>query len=163
MRLAALFLLAAIAMPPASAMAAEMQPFVRGSWAELLKANAGRPTIVHFWGLTCAPCLTELPHWAALKKDRLDMPVVMIAADPAPEDVADLKATLSRVGLEAVESWTFADGFVERLRFEIDPKWRGEMPRTILISRDGKATALLGLADLAYIRKWYDAEKVKAK
>lgn len=160
MRLAAFIVAVALAFPAA---AADMQPFVRGTWAGLLKAKSGQPAVVHFWGLTCAPCLTELPHWAALKKERPDMALVMIAADPAPEDAADLKATLTRAGLDNAESWAFADAFIERLRFEVDPKWRGEMPRTILIARDGKATTLPGLADLAYIRKWYDAEKAKAK
>jgi thiol-disulfide isomerase/thioredoxin len=162
MRFAPLFVLAALSLP-VTVSAADMQPFVRGTWAQLLKAKAGQPAVMHFWGLTCAPCLTELPHWAALKKERPGMALVMIAADPAPEDTADLKSTLTRAGLDKAESWAFADGFIERLRFEIDPKWRGEMPRTILIAHDGKATTLPGLADLAYIRKWYDAEKAKAK
>jgi len=39
----------------------EMKPFGRGSWQEILRAHAGRPTIVHFWGVTCGPCKVELP------------------------------------------------------------------------------------------------------
>ena len=35
----------------------------------------------------------------------------------------------------AAENWLFSDGFVERLRFEIDPAWQGEIPRTLLIAR----------------------------
>lgn len=162
MRFPALFVLAVL-LVPAAGMTAEMKPFLRGTWAEIIKAKAGQPAVVHFWGLTCAPCLTELPHWAALKKERADLALVMIAADPAPEDVADLKATLARAGLDSAESFAFADGFVDRLRFEIDPKWRGEMPRTILIGHDGKATVLPGLADLAYVRKWHDGQRAAAK
>ena len=26
-------------------------------------AHAGQPTVIHFWGLTCGPCLVELPQW----------------------------------------------------------------------------------------------------
>ena len=54
MRVAALLVLAAL-LVPATSMTAEMKPFVRGTWAELVKAKAGQPAIVHFWGLTCAP------------------------------------------------------------------------------------------------------------
>ena len=160
MRFIAFILALWVAVP---AVAADMQPFVRGSWQEILKANAGKPTVLHFWGLTCAPCLTELPHWAELRRARPDMNVIMIAADPAPADAADQLKTLQKAGLGGVESWAFADTFSERLRYEIDPKWRGEMPRTILMASDGKPTVMVGLADLPAVRAWYDAENKKAK
>ncbi len=136
----------------------ETRPFVRGSWHQLLAAHADKPTIVHFWGLTCAPCLTELPHWAEMQRDRPGMNVVMIASDPASEDTEELTATLAEAKLNNVESWAFADAFHEKLRFEIDPTWRGEMPRTMLIGRDGKARVMSGVADLQEIRNWYDAQ-----
>ena len=157
-RTAAVF---ALMLVSSSAMAADMRAFVRGSWHDIVAANAGRPAVIHFWGLTCAPCLTELPHWAALRKERPDLNVVMIAADPMPGDNADLTGVLKQAGLSNVESWAFADQFHERLRFEIDPKWRGEMPRTLLLAHDGTVTAMPGLADLKAIRAWYDAEKAK--
>ena len=52
---------------------------------------------------------------------------------------------LNETGLGAPENWTFGDGFVERLRYEIDPQWRGEIPRTILITRDGAQPLSRGL------------------
>jgi len=57
-------LLAAIGTPALGA-APDLRPFVRGSWAQLLKAHQGKPIVVHFWGLTCGPCLAELPNWTA--------------------------------------------------------------------------------------------------
>ena len=53
--------------------AAELQSFTRGTWPSLLAVHAGRPTIVHFWGLTCAPCVVELPRWGELLRDRPDL------------------------------------------------------------------------------------------
>ena len=32
--------------------------------------------------------------------------------------------------LAGAENWMFTDDFVERLRYEIDPQWHGEIPRT---------------------------------
>ncbi len=156
MRFLAFILALWIAAPAA---AADMQPFVRGTWQQILKDNAGKPVVLHFWGLTCAPCLAELPRWAELRKARPDMKVIMIAADTPASDTADLLKTLQKAGLAGVESWSFADAFSERLRFEIDPRWRGEMPRTILIASDGKPTVMVGLADLPAIRAWYDVAK----
>jgi hypothetical protein len=47
-------------------------------------------------------------------------------------------------GIAAAENWTFNDDFVERLRYEIDPRWRGEIPRTLLITRDGSTRQHVG-------------------
>ena len=49
--------------------AAELKPFERGSWQQLLRAHAGRPTLVHFWGVTCGPCKVELPLLGQFMKD----------------------------------------------------------------------------------------------
>jgi thiol-disulfide isomerase/thioredoxin len=147
----------------APAQSAEMKAFGRGTWQAILKEHAGTPVVIHLWGLTCAPCLTELPHWAKLEKERANMKLIMIAADPTPADPADLTITLDNAGLQRSERWMFADAFSERLRFEVDPKWRGEMPRTILIGADGTPTIKPGLADLAAIRRWLDSEKAKAQ
>ena len=138
--------------------AADPRPFERGTWAKLREAHAGRPTVVHFWGLTCAPCLVELPHWGELQARRPDLRLVLIAADPVPQDPERLAATLARSGLDKTESWSFTDRFYERLRYEIDPAWAGELPRTVMIDRDGKVTVLTGVADLAQVRQWLDAQ-----
>ncbi len=150
-----LALLLALA-PLCNAQAADPQPFERGSWAKLRTAHEGQPTVVHLWGITCAPCLIELPEWAKLQKERPDMRLVLLAADPVPQPPAHVEEMLARTGLDKVESWSFADRFNERLRFEIDPAWSGELPRTLLIDRDGKVTTLPGVAALADVRSWLD-------
>jgi hypothetical protein len=45
------------------------------------------------------------------------------------------------------------------LRYEIDPQWRGEIPRTMLITRDGATTTIDGAADLDRVRAWLDAQR----
>jgi hypothetical protein len=56
------------------------------------------------------------------------------------------------------ENWMFSDDFVERLRYEIDPHWQGEIPRTVLIGADGSTTSLEGVADFAEVKAWLDAQ-----
>jgi len=141
-----------------TAQAAEPLPFERGSWSELRAAHAGQPTVIHCWGLTCGPCLVELPEWGKLQGERADLRLVLIAADPLPQDPERLSATLARAGLGKSESWSFTDRFYERLRFEIDPAWAGELPRTVMIDRDGEVTFLPGVADLGQVRAWLDTQ-----
>ena len=141
-----------------NASASEPQPFLRGSWAELRQDHAGRPTIVHFWGLTCGPCLAELPKWGEFAHAHDDVDFVFIDADPIAVAPEDLAATLNKAGLGSVESWRFADAFTERLEYEIDPQWRGEMPYTLLIGRDGVMGRILGTVDFARLARWGDAQ-----
>ena len=138
--------------------AADPLPFERGSWARLRASHAGEPTVIHFWGLTCGPCLVELPHWGKLLAERPDLRLVLVAADPLPQDPERVATTLRGAGLDGRESWSFIDRFYERLRYEIDPAWAGELPRTVMIDRDGKATVLPGVADLNRVRAWLDAQ-----
>jgi len=153
--------LAALAVAPV--FAAPLHPFGQGSWSELLKAHSGKPLVVHFWGVTCAPCMVEMPKWAALARDDLGFDLVLIDADPiegAPEDGGPM---LAKMGLGDAESWRFADGFVERLRFEVDPKWRGELPYTVLIDPDGRKRAVYGSVDFAEVKRWLEAQLDRKK
>jgi len=143
----------------ASAQDGELHPFKRGSWQEIRNAHAGQPTVVHFWGLTCGPCRVEMPEWGRLLQERTDLKLVVIDADLIPNEAGAAVEMLAKTGLASAENWIFDDSFVERLRFEIDPQWRGEIPRTMLIARDGTTTTIEGVADQAQVRSWLDMQR----
>ena len=138
------------------AAAADAKPFVRGTWQEIRARYVEKPIVVHLWGLTCAPCLTELPQWADVRNGFPEMNFVFIAADPAPMPSGDVSATLERAGIMQVDSWNFDDKFTQRLRYEIDPAWKGELPRTLLIDEAGGITVLPGVADLRKVKAWIE-------
>jgi thiol-disulfide isomerase/thioredoxin len=152
-----LAILLAAALPAAAQ--EEMRPFVRGSWAELRQAHAGKPTVFHFWGVTCVPCIAELPNWTQLVGERKDLNLVLIAADPFPEKPAELAKALTRAKLAVPDSWHFADNFAQKLYFEVDPRWRGELPRTMLVAADGSVKVLRGVTKPEDIKTWLDAQK----
>ena len=153
--LAAIFWFALLAPPaPAAETASQLKPFGRGSWQEIQRAHAGRPTVVHFWGVTCGPCKVELPLLGQFAKDHPGIDVVTISADLVPNLPAATQSMLDKAGLSSTENFIFNDGFVERLRFEIDPAWQGDIPRTMLISRDGTITTIEGSAEMADLEKW---------
>jgi thiol-disulfide isomerase/thioredoxin len=122
------------------------------SFAQVRARYARKPLIVHIWGLTCGPCLVELPRWAELKKQHPDMNLILIQADDAP--FGAVVAALDRAGLGGIESWSAPSELDEFARARIDPSWSGEMPRTLLISADGSVTAVRGVADPAVINRW---------
>lgn len=141
----------------------QLRAFQRGSWQTILHAHAGRPTMVNFWGVTCGPCKVELPLLGKFVRDNSGIDVVTINADLVPNPREAALSMLQKAGLSSTENWTFSDGFVERLRYEIDPAWQGDIPRTMLIARDGKITTIEGIVDLAKVKKWFDAQTIKTK
>ena len=155
--LATLILLAALS-PALAVEAGAPKPFERGSWQKLLHAHTGHPTLVHFWGVTCGPCKVELPQLGQFMKDHPGIDVVTISADLVPNLPDATRSMLDKAGLASAENWIFGDGFAERLRFEIDPAWQGDIPRTMLIARDGTITTIEGSAEIADLNKWSEAQ-----
>lgn len=161
--LLAVFLSLALLMPaPARDSETPLKPFGRGSWQELTKAHAGRPTIVHFWGVTCGPCKVELPQLGAFMKHYPDIDMVTISADFVPNLPEATRAMLERAGLSFAENWIF-EGFADRLRFEIDPTWQGDIPRTLLITREGEMTTIEGSAEMADLETWSERQLAAKK
>ena len=152
-------MLIALTLIAAHPAAAEPRPFVEGSWQALRGLHQGRPTVVHFWGITCAPCMVEMPRWAELAKADPWLDLVLVDADPVGNDPNADAPMLKKMGLSNTESWRFADAFSEKLRFEIDRKWHGELPLTLLIGRDGSIRRIVGSADFDDVRHWLETQK----
>jgi thiol-disulfide isomerase/thioredoxin len=156
---AGIFLFSFLISAPASEAPPQIKPFERGSWNDILRSHAGRPTIVHFWGVTCGPCKVELPLLGEFMKAHPAINMVTISADLVPDLPGATRLMLEKSGLQSAENWIFNDGFVERLRFEIDPGWQGDIPRTMLISREGAITTIEGSAEIADLEKWSDQQR----
>ena len=135
---------------------APVQPYRVGQWPEIMARHQGRPFIVHLWGITCGPCLAELPQWGKFVARHPDIPVVFIEMDQAPLPVVLRYVSDSR--LTQSEHRVLVDPFDEYVRYEIDPTWRGELPLTLLFSPDGKRQRVSGEFDFpgadAWAGKW---------
>jgi hypothetical protein len=95
-----------------------------------------------------------LPRWAQFIRERPELDVVLVAADPVVTEPDAIGAALAKAGLAEAESWVFADPFTDRLAYEIDPRWGGELPYTVLLGGDGSARGVLGAADFSRLRDW---------
>lgn len=140
-----------------------LKSFERGSWRRILRAHAGRPTLVHFWGVTCGPCKVELPELGEFMKEHRSVDIVTIDADLVPNSDAAALSMLQGAGLSSAENWMFSDGFAERLRYEVDPAWQGDIPRTILISSKGDMATIEGSAEPSILQKWSDEQVAATK
>ena len=135
-----------------------LKPFEQGSWQQILRAHAGRPTLVHFWGVTCGPCKVELPELGEFMKRTSLRRYRHNRRRPCSEFGCCRLSMLQGAGLSSAENWMFSDGFAERLRYEVDPAWQGDIPRTILISSKGDMTTIEGSAEPSVLQKWSDEQ-----
>ena len=134
-----------------------IRPFDRDSFTQIRAAYAHKPLVVHIWGLTCGPCLAELPKWGQMRKAHPDMNLVLIQADEGSADA--IEAAVEHAGLKGVDSWSTRSEIDEFERASIDASWVGDMPRTLLISADGEVTTLKGVVDPSVISRWLAASR----
>ena len=133
--------------------AQEIKPFVRGSYQQIVSARQGKPFIINFWSLTCSYCVVELAMLKKLVKKYPQLDLVLVSTD-TPEEENDILAAVAKFSLGKAESWVFADGYTERLRFEVDRKWQGELPRTYFFSAKNEVTAVSGKLGLGEVEQW---------
>lgn len=146
---------AVILFSPLPALAAqEIKPFVRGSYQQIVAARQGNPFIVNFWSLSCGYCMVELGMFKNLAKKYPKLDLVLVSTD-TPEEEKSVSATLAKFSLSnKAEAWVFADSYVERLRFEVDKKWQGELPRTYFFGSKGEVTAISGKVEQKVVEQW---------
>jgi hypothetical protein len=90
---------------------------------------------------------------SGLLKKQPDLDLVLVAT-VTPEEGEAISARLRQSGLGGAQAWVFADPFVERLRFEIHPRWYGELPRTYLYDPSHKVLAFSGKPDPRQLEQW---------
>jgi len=127
-----------------------LKPYQTGDWKAIIKAANGGPLAINFWGVTCPSCVKEMPQWGLFIKNNPSAKVVFIQVDDV--SIESMKKMLSKANLDKANNYYVAAPFDERLRYEIDPKWHGETPTTIVIDKNGKATRKTGLVDFQQLQ-----------
>jgi thiol-disulfide isomerase/thioredoxin len=142
MRPALLSALLALGLPFAAG-ALELKPFDSKSPEAIRKAHAGKPYVLAFWSVRCEPCVAEMGQWGDLKKKHPGLAFVLVATDP-PSDREAVNRILAKHAVTGIDTFVFSDAFEERVRYAVDPKWRGELPRTYYFDAAHKASAFSG-------------------
>ncbi|MFC5302495.1 TlpA disulfide reductase family protein [Azospira restricta] len=136
-----------------------VRPFVAGTLQKIVAERQGKPFILALWSVSCTHCPEELKTLARLKQANPALDVVLVSTDDADESPR-VRELAQRFGLAAVPQWVFADPAPERLRFEIDRRWYGELPRTLFFDRQHRVEAVSGLVPPERLARWI-AEHVR--
>ncbi|MFC0696347.1 TlpA family protein disulfide reductase [Paraburkholderia humisilvae] len=135
--------------------AEDLQPLVAVDVAHALAPAAGTPQIVEIWSLDCSYCRENVTRIAAWQKQHQDVRLTMIAMDPFDINVAALTRALATMRLPPqTVQYANAEAIPEKLRRAVDPEWRGELPRTMLIDTHGTRQAHSGLLPAGMLDAW---------
>lgn len=137
------FCLAAISLP-SYAEQASLKPFLPGSYQQLLSSNANKPLMLVVWSISCSSCLKDMALLNKMHKANPKINMVMLAADDTSA-TEQIQQILAKNGLTGLENWVFADDNAQKLRYEIDPKWYGELPRTYFLDKNHDREGISGV------------------
>ena len=136
----------------------ELRPFGYDSMKAIEASHAGHAFMVVLWATDCAPCRRELGLLAELRERHPQLRVVLVATDgPASAGLVD--EVLAGYALAGSESWQFAEGNLERLRYTVDPRWYGELPRAYLYDAGGGRLAVSGPLSETQVETWLASQR----
>ncbi|MDO9470319.1 MAG: TlpA family protein disulfide reductase [Nitrosomonas sp.] len=128
---------------PASAEQVQLKHFVPGSYQKLLKNKPDKPFMLVIWSTTCSSCMEKMTLLSDLTKIRPEVNIVMLATDDVSANDL-IQTVLAKNELTNLEHWIFAEENAQKLRYEIDPKWYGELPRTYFLNKNHERHGISG-------------------
>jgi hypothetical protein len=85
------------------------------------------------------------------------LPLVLISTDDISDEAMAAMA-LKDFAMDGEESWIFADD-AQKLRFEIDPGWYGELPRAYFYDASHHREGVSGRLARERIEAWLGSQK----
>jgi len=146
----------ALALVAPLAHATGIQVFEPGSIERIVQKQEGKPFVLVVWSMDCEFCQASLDTLSRERKKRKDLNVVTLSTDWAadPVLVPMMQKRLAALGMSD-NAWAFGALAPERLRDAVDPKWRGEKPRSYWFNAQGGKTSYSGLITPAVIDKLF--------
>jgi len=133
----------------------EPQPinaFVKGSFEQIQQTHQDKPHLVIFWSQDCAYCMKEFTFLAEALAQAGTVKLITVATDPFLS--ADIIHQLHQTNnLMDAEAWVFSEAVIEKLYFDVDKSWRGELPLMYLVNGN-RVTKHMGIMTQAKLVTW---------
>jgi hypothetical protein len=152
-------LLFAVSALSALAQAQPIKPFEPASLERIAASHRGKPFLLLVWSMDCEFCQASLEVMAKARSAHPTLNIVTVTTDPIadPGLSEQVRARLASLRL-LDDAWSYANAPPERLRFALDPAWRGEKPRSYWYDATGKRSAYSGLIKAAKLAQWHRAQ-----
>ena len=125
---------------------------VSGSLKEIQATHAAK---VHpLSGQPAVPIVQQAQNTGPIKEKYPALRIVLIATDTPNEIVPTGQTYQTILVWLKQEQWVFADLQKRKLRFEIDPRWYGELPRTYFFNKEHQREGISGVVPPEQLEHW---------
>ncbi|MGH8608413.1 MAG: TlpA family protein disulfide reductase [Gammaproteobacteria bacterium] len=132
--------------------------FVSGSLSTILATHEKEAFLMALWSLDCPPCREELALLGEIHRENPWLRLVLISTDDGSQ-AETAQEVLHESGLDNVESWIFGEPNAQRLRYEIDAAWYGELPRSYFYAANHKRVSVSGALKPQHLEAWLALNK----
>lgn len=133
-------------------MAADFQPWQGESRRALEQQYARKPFILALWSLDCAYCAEDLRTLGAWVRQHPHVTLVTVNTDIG--QATEAAAFMDGLALPAHARWQFAGNDADRLCYQLDPAWYGELPRTYFYDARHSVQAVSGRPAKDWLDNW---------
>lgn len=135
-------------------------PFETNSLSQLVASQKGQPFVLIVWSLDCEFCQASLKTLAQEKRKGRKLKIVTLATDSLddPQAAALVQQRLAALGMTS-DAWAYGAAPAEQLRYAVDPKWHGEMPRSYWFDARGGKQARSGVLTPAIIAQLSSSDR----
>ena len=120
--------------------------FQQDSLQKILLNNKEQPFILIIWSISCSSCLAEMKMIQQIHQQKPKLNIIMLSVD-GPEFHLQMSQILEQEKLIGIEQWGFAEDNAPGLRYVIDNRWYGELPRTYFFDSQHQKKGISGVLD----------------
>ena len=121
----------------------QLKEFELGSFEQIVVDKNKQDHLVILWSFDCPPCITELEKISELNQQFPDYQLTLINTDGF-EEQDRVKKLIQQFNLARLDNWAFSQVDEQQLRYDIDPRWYGDLPRSYFFPVQGKIQRLTG-------------------
>jgi thiol-disulfide isomerase/thioredoxin len=132
----------------------ELMPFEINTRNVIEKKYLNQPLIISFWSIDCPYCIDDLKKLGKALSKNTNVKLITVCVD-GKESAKKAERILSQANLPKHEQYQYAEVDEDRLRYNIDPAWYGELPRTYFYDATHQVTPLSGKISNSFLDKWF--------
>lgn len=134
--------------------AENFKAFDSQSRTQIEKAQQGKAFVLAFWSVDCPYCIQEMQSLGDVLRKHPQVKLITVCTDATGQS-ADINKALEQAHLPAHERWQFAETDEERLRYNVDKSWGGELPRTYFYDAKHQVSAISGRPQMDWLTAWF--------
>jgi hypothetical protein len=132
----------------------DFMPFDMNTRQVIEKRYIDQPLIISFWSIDCPYCINDLKKLGRALSKNTNVKLITVCVD-GKESAKKAERILSQANLPKHEQYQYAEVDEDRLRYNIDPSWYGELPRTYFYDAAHQVTPLSGKISNSFLDKWF--------